>query len=131
VVKKMLSLGGPTFILKKPSRLATGHECPAFERSGIQMPGTGIRSNPNTDLGSVFCGSLYSDALFQRNNHVNKRPVFKCLKYFGLPSCFNHLNTSLLFKWLTFWPSSIVVRTNMSSIQTVRWSGVWYSNMVR
>jgi hypothetical protein len=26
------------------------------------MPGTGTRYNPNTDQGSVFSGSLYSDA---------------------------------------------------------------------
>jgi hypothetical protein len=48
-----------TLFFIKRSRLATGQKSPDFKWSGFQMPGTGIRSNPNTDHGSVFGGSLY------------------------------------------------------------------------
>jgi hypothetical protein len=44
--------------------LATGYECPDFKWSGYQISGTGIRSNPNTDHGSVFAGSLYPSFFF-------------------------------------------------------------------
>jgi hypothetical protein len=48
-------------LLIKRSRLATGPECPVFGQSGYRMSGTGIRSNLNTDSGSVFGGLLYLD----------------------------------------------------------------------
>jgi hypothetical protein len=41
-------------------KLATGFFCPDFKWSGFQMPGTGIRYNPNTASGSVLGGLLYS-----------------------------------------------------------------------
>jgi hypothetical protein len=43
----------------KASHSKTGHCCPVIEWSGFQMPGTGIRSNPKTDHGSVFRWWLY------------------------------------------------------------------------
>ena len=45
--------------MPKRSRLASGFFCPVFGRSGYQMVGTGIRSNPNTASGSVLGGLLY------------------------------------------------------------------------
>ncbi len=45
--------------MPKQSRLASGFFCPDFKWSGIQMPGTGIRLNPNTDGGSVLGCLLY------------------------------------------------------------------------
>jgi hypothetical protein len=36
-------------------RLVTGQECPVFEQSGIQIPGTGKRLNLNTDRDVLLC----------------------------------------------------------------------------
>jgi hypothetical protein len=52
------------FSFLKLSKLATGHECLVFGRSGYPMVGTGIRYNPNTARGSVFGGSLYMKRFF-------------------------------------------------------------------
>jgi hypothetical protein len=46
-----------TLFFIKRSRLKSGQKSPDFKWSGFQMPGTGTRSNPNTDH-LVFGGSL-------------------------------------------------------------------------
>jgi hypothetical protein len=56
VIKNILFV---TLFFIKWSRLAIGHELPVFGRSCYRMSGTGIRSNPTTDRGSVFGGLLY------------------------------------------------------------------------
>jgi hypothetical protein len=54
------------FFMPKQSRLASGYFCPDFKWSGIQIPGTGIRYNPNTARGSVFGGLRYLFAFILR-----------------------------------------------------------------
>jgi hypothetical protein len=53
------------FITIKLSRLANQTQSLDFKWSDIQMPGTGIRYNPNTASGSVFGGVLYSTKIGQ------------------------------------------------------------------
>jgi hypothetical protein len=54
----MFSIEG-TFMLLLSNFTFVAGRSPDFKWCGFQMPGTGIRSNPNIDHSSVFGGSLY------------------------------------------------------------------------
>ncbi len=89
-----------TLFFIKRSRLKSGQKSLDFKWSGFQMPGTGIRSNPNTDhgirFGSVFGGSLYmfyidpfrlKYFLLSQLNHpiaIYGLSIHKTLKHFAL-----------------------------------------------
>jgi hypothetical protein len=78
-----------TLFFIKRSRLRTGQKSLDFKWSGFQMPGTGIRSNPNTDHGYsvVHCITCYHSIYCIEQNGLSRYLATDVYQHSG------HLNT--------------------------------------